>query len=923
MEEYRFQQKAPAIQELLNKVPTLEQGLQGETARAEGAEAGLQAAINSEIDRAQSVEAGLQTQVNNESSRAQAAENTLRTAINDRYTKAETYDREQINSMITTPEQGYVTVTATQETTDVTEVLPEQGEADTIYRVGSWDGTQYDATVYSEYAWAGTQYNLLSVKTGGMDAVPTAGSHKAVESGGAYNAINLFSHPLANRVIKELYIPDVNYTAFTKITFWLCYLSAGKYWNIIRLFVSDEDNFYLYQKAFDTEAEALTDMANNMNGSHEKQGRYAILSVSPDLADTNIVKADFTINRDIANLNNSPVIKESLDKVSLEASIAGKEVLANKVSAWSQIPTDAHYPSEKLVHDTILTPLNSISKTTESGSKNLYDYERVGVLSGIIDTKGNIAQIYSGFYTGKIPVEPDHYYYLSNRSKGVARSVRCLDANDNVMKVLAPSNGEEYSSYYLPNADATESVSNGQFKTPANAAYIQINLTPLNVTELGNYYQIMLEDVGDAYNPDFVPSEYEPYNYTTIIKDTSLQFPVKPLADRVEELEDNSTITVKILCVGSSFTQDEFGYLPFILNSIAPNVKLTIGIAYIGGSPLPQHMAYLTHADSEHRIESDGVAYWVEDGVSKPYKKINIANSELTEYAGYALYKSINAEPWSTVGSMLIEDVLTNEDWDIVTYQGAASQAFKSWDDYYAPYIFEIVKQVSAKVGDNVKLAFNLIHSGYASSDEAFLYRWVETTKNAKKVLQQTGFSMLFTSGTAIQNLRCIDALRAMGDNTYHNLLADTAHLQDGIGPLCTAYANALTLLKALGMDYEGVIGEGTRPDAAWITDNNIPGSNIGSGVIGITNDYCLLAQIAATNAVKHPYDLISPSVDAPYTDRFTGFTADNPQSGTFANRPTTGLYPGLMYFDTSHHKPIYYGGDAKWYDAAGVEVTG
>lgn len=114
---------------------------------------------------------------------------SLQEAIDNRYTKSETYSREQLNSMITTPEQGYVSVTATEETTDVTEVLPEHGEADTIYRVGSWDGTQYDATVYSEYAWDGTQYNLLSVKNGGMDAVPTVGSHNAVESGGVYQAI--------------------------------------------------------------------------------------------------------------------------------------------------------------------------------------------------------------------------------------------------------------------------------------------------------------------------------------------------------------------------------------------------------------------------------------------------------------------------------------------------------------------------------------------------------------------------------------------------------------------------------------------------------------------------------------------------------------------------------------------------------------
>ena len=733
----------------------------------------------------------------------------------------------------------------------------------------------------------------------GVDDEPTAGSDNLVKSGGVYNAINLFSHPLANRVIKELYIPNVDYTAFTKISVWLCYLHNEKYWNIIRLFVSNEDNLYLYLKSFDTEEEALADMANNMNGLYEKQGQYTILSVSPDLAGTNITKEDFTINRDIANLNNSPVIKESLDKVSLEASIVGKEAFTNKVSAWSQIPTDAHYPSEKLVHDTILTPLNSISKTIESGSKNLYDYEHVGVLSGIIASKGYVAQTYNGFYTGKIPVEPNHYYYLSNRSDNVARAVRCLDANDNVMKVLAPSNGEEYDDYYLPNVDATGSAPNGQFKTPVNAAYIQINLTPLNVTEIGNYYQIMLEDVGDAYNPNFVPSEYEPYDYTTIVKDGSLQYPVKPLADKVEALADNSTITVKLLCVGSSFTQDEFSYLPFILNSIAPNVKLTIGIAYIGGSPLPQHCAYLTHADSEHRIESDVTAYWVEDGVSKPYKKLHIDNSELTEYAGYILYKSVDAEPWSSVGSMLIEDVLTNEDWDIVTYQGAAAQAFKSWDDYYAPYIFEIVKQVNAKVGNNVKLAFNLIHSGYATSDEEFLSRWLETAKNAKKVLQQTGISLLFPSGTAIQNLRCIDALRAMGDNTYHNLLADTAHLQDGIGPLCTAYANALTLLKAVGIDYEGVIGEGTRPDAAWITDNNIPGPHIGSGVIGITDDYCLLAQIAATNAVKYPYSIINPSVSAPYTDRDTGN-----KLGISKDELSTDVQASLNKADSAYQKP-------------------
>jgi len=46
-----------------------------------------------------------------------------------------------------------VSVTATEQTTDVTDVLPTTGAADTIYRVGNWDGSQFDASVYSEYAW--------------------------------------------------------------------------------------------------------------------------------------------------------------------------------------------------------------------------------------------------------------------------------------------------------------------------------------------------------------------------------------------------------------------------------------------------------------------------------------------------------------------------------------------------------------------------------------------------------------------------------------------------------------------------------------------------------------------------------------------------------------------------------------------------
>ncbi|MBO7693015.1 MAG: hypothetical protein J6Y28_09700 [Acholeplasmatales bacterium] len=62
--------------------------------------------------------------------------------------------------------QNYVTVTATEETMDVTDVLPSEDQAtDTVYRVGCWNGTEFDESSYSEYAWNGSAYVHVSTKT--------------------------------------------------------------------------------------------------------------------------------------------------------------------------------------------------------------------------------------------------------------------------------------------------------------------------------------------------------------------------------------------------------------------------------------------------------------------------------------------------------------------------------------------------------------------------------------------------------------------------------------------------------------------------------------------------------------------------------------------------------------------------------------
>ena len=121
-----------------------------------------QETINSELIAAVgtggSVDSRIASAVAAETSRAQEAEA-------NRYTKNETYTKEELNNLITTPNQKYVSVTATDQTTAVTDVLPAIGLADTVYRVGNWDGSQYDVTKYSEYAWNSRDYVHLSTKT--------------------------------------------------------------------------------------------------------------------------------------------------------------------------------------------------------------------------------------------------------------------------------------------------------------------------------------------------------------------------------------------------------------------------------------------------------------------------------------------------------------------------------------------------------------------------------------------------------------------------------------------------------------------------------------------------------------------------------------------------------------------------------------
>lgn len=180
----------------------------------------------------------------------------------------------------------------------------------------------------------------------------------------------------------------------------------------------------------------------------------------------------------------------------------------------------------------------------EIDSKNKFTGE---TLLGYLNSTGGFTSHDSGKYvtTDLIPVKPDTFYYISNRGElKDASNLRCLDQKGNPIKVLVATTGEEFRSWGMPNADGTAIAYNGMIKTPPLAVSMQINLifNSIGTTNL------MLEEVGSTYDPEFTPSAYQPYKKETKIKESVLP--------KKEQSTTSSSISLKtvptLLITGSS-----------------------------------------------------------------------------------------------------------------------------------------------------------------------------------------------------------------------------------------------------------------------------------------------------------------------------------------------------------------------------------
>lgn len=299
------------------------------------------------------------------------------------------------------------------------------------------------------------------------------------------------------------------------------------------------------------------------------------------------------------------------------------------------------------------------------------------------------------------------------------------------------------------------------------------------------------------FNPNIIPVEASPEN---------------KLADRdwVAAKFGTQKKTINILFLGNSLTQDSVSYLPLILREIAPELTFKLYDAYNAGITLANQYSNYLLTDT-------------------PFTIFSIYDSELgTSWVNYNNSKNIS---W----------ILENCNFDIVVLQEYSYYTFSESDEtsYYNNIVnffeknyskaVEFVTLIDAPNRSKVESMFALAQQ-YAG--------WHLKNTNCQSVVAP-GAAVYYALQTSLDNL---------GDQGH--LSPDGTHTQEGLPCLLQAYVHAMWIFERLGIA-KSICGSKTRITQTVYNSLNVPGPNLGSGVITGTDEQHYIAQECAVKASK------------------------------------------------------------------------
>ena len=261
--------------------------------------------------------------------------------------------------------------------------------------------------------------------------------------------------------------------------------------------------------------------------------------------------------------------------------------------------------------------------------------------------------------------------------------------------------------------------------------------------------------------------------------------------------------TLRVLAIGNSFSEDAVENYLWELGREA-GFNLVIGNAYRGGWSLAAHWkdASTRAADTEYRKIVDGQR--------------------------------------RNMGKRTIRDIVTDEPWDVITFQQLSQQAGRQGS--YEPSLSLMIGYVKALASvDSVRLGFHQTwaysqdsdHRGFALYDRNQYLMYANIVAAVEEAVHEhkDDLSFYIPSGTAIQNARTSSLVGSgvgEGQPVNRELTRDGYHLNYTLG----RYIAACTWLEALtGVNPEGL---NYRPK-------------------GVTQEQAAIAQRAAHAAVLVP----------------------------------------------------------------------
>ena len=270
---------------------------------------------------------------------------------------------------------------------------------------------------------------------------------------------------------------------------------------------------------------------------------------------------------------------------------------------------------------------------------------------------------------------------------------------------------------------------------------------------------------------------------------------------------------IRILFIGNSFTRDAVYHLPGMIKAAGIDKKIILTHMYYAGRTA---QAYYKYWNSK----CDYTCYVALPGADDWYKDKAGAASTLAEMAA-------------------------RTDWDIITVQEHTGNQY-SWywttDEKKALQgIIDYAK--SAKAGNTPEVHYvmsqaylDLTEAGQNQcfNNEAEMYNVITT--QARKVMDETSFDGIISTGTMLQNLRTSSL-----NNDLH-LTRDGFHMNNGIsryGAACTVFESVITPLTGKNLD-------GNTYRYAAKTEVDIP----------VTDKNAPIALEAARAAIQKPFEI-------------------------------------------------------------------